>query len=501
MLKPILQLKNINKKISDFFSLKDISFELNKGEVHVLMGENGSGKSSLINIIWGAYSKDSGTIFLDGTPVEIHSPVDAKKLGISIIHQEPCLFEHFSVAENIYLDNKPYSNKTLKIINWGKMYADCQQLFKKLGFPLNSKTMVKNLGIAQKRLVEIAKACMSNARIIIMDEPTSSLTDSESALLFNIIRELKKSGVSIIYISHRLEDIQQIGDRVTVIREGRIIGTQSINSINTDSIIHMMTGIELKERYPKLNIKLGREVFSVANLQSDNILKGISLSLRRREIIGITGLVGSGRTKIANCIFGLDKIDTGEIRIENVPLDIKSPADAIRAGIGYVTEDRNAGGLFMYLNIPENMTATNLSKISNKFFIDRTKENSIAETLVAKLGIKTGVLNNKAAYLSSGNQQKLVLAKWIVSGAKIFLFDEPTRGIDIASKVDVYNLMNEMVIKGASIILISSDVDEVIGMCDRILILYDGKVSAVIPRNEATREKILFYATGGKQNA
>jgi len=498
MVEPVLKLENINKKVSDFFALKDISLDLYKGEVHVLIGENGSGKTSLMNVIVGAYTKDSGRILIDGKPVNISSPTDAKKLGITMIHHDSLLFEHFTVAENIYIDNKPYLNKSLKLINWGKMHSDCQQLFNRLGFSLNSKDIVKNLSLAQKQLVEIARAYISKARIIIMDEPTSSLADSESLLLFSIIKELKKAGVSILYISHRLEEIKQIGDRITVIRDGEIIGTQDIRNMNVNNIIHMMTGMELKERYPKLSVKLGKEVLRVENLNSGDTLKSISFSLRRREILGVTGLVGSGRTKIAKCIFGLDKIDSGEIFLENSKIDIKSPSDAIRAGIGYVTEDRKTEGLFMYLNIPENITAANTSKISNHFLIDKGEKVNIAGAYVDRLRIKIGTIRDKAAYLSSGNQQKVVLARWIMSRAKIFILDEPTRGIDIPSKVDVYNIMNEMVAKGASIILISSDVDEIIGMCDRIMILYDGRIAAVIPRSEATQEKILFYATGGK---
>lgn len=497
----VLKLENINKKVSEFFALKGISLELHKGEIHALIGENGSGKSSLMNIIGGTYTKDSGNIYIDGNSVNINSPTDAKKLGITMIHQDSSLFEHFTVAENIYIDNKPYLNKSIKIINWSKMYLDCQRLFEKLGFSLNSKDIVKNLSLAQKQLVEIARAYISNARIIIMDEPTSSLTDSESTLLFNIIKELKKTGVSILYISHRLEEIKQIGDRITVIRDGEIIGTQDIRNMDVDNIIHMMTGMELKERYPKLSVKLGQEVLRVTDLYSDHTLKGISFSLRRREILGVAGLVGSGRTKIAKCIFGLDKIDAGEIYIENAKVDIKSPADAINAGIGYVTEDRSTEGLFMYLNVPENITAPSISKITKRFLINRVKEKNIAGTYVNKLGIKIGTIKDKAAYLSGGNQQKVVLAKWIMSRTKIFILDEPTRGIDIPSKVDVYNLMNEMVAKGASIILISSDVDEIIGMCDRVMILYDGQIAAIIPRNKATQEKILFYATGGKTSS
>lgn len=498
MFSPALQLLNIHKKLSDFFQLDNISLDFYKGEVHVLMGENGSGKSSLMNIIWGSYTKDSGTILIEGNPAVINSPNDAKRLGIFMIHQNSSLFPQFTVAENIYMDNKPYTNKALKIIDWGKMYADCQQLFAALGFTLNSRSLVKDLNIAQRQLVEICRAYVSNAKILIMDEPTSSLTETEFGLLYNIIQQLKGSGITIIYISHKLEEIKRIGDRITVIREGRIIGTQAVKDIDDNSIFHMMTGMELMERYPKLSVKTGREILKVTNLYSGNSLKNINITLRKREILGIIGLVGSGRTKIAKCIFGLDKIDEGSIYVHGKRVNLNSPSDAIAAGIGYVTEDRTEEGLFMNLNIPANITAPNISKVSDKFLVHRDIERSIAVSFIDKLNIKIGSINNKVVHLSGGNQQKVILAKWIMSKSRILILDEPTKGIDIASKVDVYNLMNEMVTKGVSIMLISSDVDEVIGMCDRIIVLYSGKIAAILNKSEATREKIMYFATCGK---
>lgn len=494
----VLKLKNINKVVSNFFSLKNINLELSSGEVHVLIGENGSGKSSLMNVIWGSYSKDSGDIYIDDTIVSINSPIDAKRQGIAIIHQNSFLFEHFTVSENIYIDNKPYSNKTLKLIDRNKMHANCQELFEKLGFSLNSRSLVKNLNMAQKQLVEICKAYISNSKILIMDEPTASLTENESALFFNIIKELKKSGVAILYISHKLEEISAIADKVSVIRNGEIIGTTQIGNMVTNNIIHMMTGMDLKERYPKLNTKIGKEVLNVVELNSSNTLKNINFTLKHQEILGITGLVGSGRTKIAKCIFGLDKIDSGEVYVEGKLVNIQSPKDAIPLGIGYVTEDRFSEGLFKYLNISENITAPNLSRVTDRYLIDKNIERKLTTNYVERLGIKVDSLNDKPAYLSGGNQQKVVLAKWIMSKSRILILDEPTKGIDIASKVDLYNVMNEMITKKVSIILISSDLDEVIGMCDRIMVLYDGQVAAILPKNMATREKLMFYATGGK---
>lgn len=498
---PVLKLENINKRLSDYFELKNINLELFEGEVHAIVGENGSGKSSLMNIISGSYSTDSGNIYLNGFPVIFNSSNDAKNLGIMMTHQEPSLFENFSIAENIYFDNNIFSGKFhFKTINRSKINDDCKRLFSKLGINLDSRKLVKQIGAGHKQLIQIAKAYVSNARIILMDEPTSSLTEAETSILFNIIWELKKTGVSVIYISHRIEELKLICDRITVIRDGEIIGTQNVSDIETFKLINMMTGLEIKDRYPKLNLKIGKDVLKVSGLSAGNTLKNINFSLGRREILGITGLVGSGRTKIAKSIFGDVKIDSGEICIDGNKVNIKSPLDAIKEGIGYVSEDRQIEGLFMYLKIFENISATSISRLSSKFIIDLDKEKDIVNNFVEKLGIKVGTIFNLADDLSGGNQQKVILAKWMMSKSKIFILDEPTRGIDIASKVDVYNVMNELVRKGASIILISSDINEIIGMCDRTMVLYGGKIAATIPRSEATQEKIMLYATGGKND-
>ena len=496
MKSPVLNLLNINKHLSDFFSLKDIYLDLYPGEVHVIMGENGSGKSSLMNVILGYYLKDSGSIYIDDELAYINSPIDAKKYGIAMIHQDSALFDHFTVAENIYIDNKPHTSNLLKIIDWGKLNLDCQKLFDKFDLKLNSKSLVKDLSIAQKQLVEICKAYVSDARIIIMDEPTSALTDSESSLLFKIIKELKKSQVSIFYISHKLEEIKKIGDRITILRGGKIIGTENIDSMNVDSIIKMMTGMELTERYPKLTVKLGREILRVSHLYANCTIKDINFTLRKREILGVIGLVGSGRSKIAKCLFGKDKVDSGDIFIDNKKVHMLSTRDAINSGIGCVTEDRVSEGLFMYMSVAENITSANTSKVTNWFLIDKNMERTLVKDYIDKLQIKTGNVYDKAAYLSGGNQEKVVLAKWIMSKSKILILDEPTKGIDIASKVDVYNVINELVTKDVAILLISSDVDEVLGMCDRIIVLYEGKIAAILPRKDATRKKIMFYATG-----
>lgn len=491
----ILKIENINKKLSEYFSVKNINIELNKSEVHAIVGENGSGKSSLMNVLCGIYTKDSGSIYIDGKLANIDSPSAAKKFGITIIHQESSLFEHISIAENIFINNMPYLNKKLKIVNFSKMHSDCKKLLNRLGLNISSKTLVRYLNPAQKQIVEIARAYASESKIIIMDEPTSSLGENESSMLFNIINELKSNGVSVFYITHKFEELKQICDRVSIMKDGKIIETKSIENIDISDIFHVIAGFELNKPYPKINFKLGKEVLKITKLNSGGFLKDISLSLRKREILGVTGLIGSGGTRIAEAIFGISKIDSGEIVINGTAKQITSPHDSIKSGIAYVTEDRVVKGIFPSLKIYENLSAASIPRVSNKFLINKKYEKEIAASYVDKLAIKTPTINDKVSHLSGGNQQKLVLAKWIMSKAKIFIFDEPTKGIDVASKIDVYNLMNELLQKGASIILISSDINELIGMCDRISVLSNGKIVDTLSKQSFSAEKILQLET------
>jgi ribose transport system ATP-binding protein len=488
-----LSLKNVNKKISNFFSLKDINIEFFSGEAHVIIGENASGKTSLMKIIAGYISKDSGKIYIEDKEVCITNPTVSKKHGISMIHQEFSLFNHFSVAENIYLESKKYSIKSLKIIDFESIYKECDKLFKKFNIPLNSRTKVKKLNVAQKQLVELAKAYIKKPNIIIMDEPSSSFTIEESKILFNIVNELKKLNSAIIFISHRIEDISAIGDRISIIRNGEIIFSSTTINLDEDKIINLMTGMDYSKRYPKLYLKRGREVLNIKNLYSGKTLKNINLKLHKNEILGITGLTGSGKSKIARCLFGIDKIKSGEIFIDKKKVLINSTLDSIKYKIGYLSEDKYKDSLFLYLNVPLNVTAPNIKRISNGYFINKLFETELTEDYIKKLDIKISNLDDKLAYLSGGNQQKIALSKWIMSRSKILILDEPTVGIDIAAKVDVYNIINELVTKGASIILISSDINEIVGMCDRVLVLFEGNISKVLSKEEMSRDKIIKY--------
>lgn len=493
-----LTLKGINKKFSDYFEFKDVNLDLKRGEVHALIGENGSGKSQLMNIIMGINKPDSGEIYLDGKAVNINSPVEAKKLGIYMMHQEPLLFDKFSIAENVFYNAMPYSIKHFKIINKLEMYKKAQKLLDEFNFNISSETTVKCLGLGQKQFIDILKAYVSDAKVIIMDEPSSALSENEVSTLFHIINKLKSKGTSILYISHRLSEIKEIGDRVTVIRRGKIMGTEEISKVDIKSVIHMMAGMDLSNRYPKLKIRAGRELIRVSNLNSTNLLKKISFCVKRREIIGITGLMGCGGSEIAKTIFGLSKISSGEIFINNRKVNISTPIDAIKNGIGFISENRSEEDIFMELKVSENITSLNINEFTDKsVLINLKKERNITNNYINKLSIKFKSADDKISKLSGGNQQKVILAKLLLSNRRLFLLDEPTRGIDVASKLDVYNLMNNVVLNGASVIFISSDVDELMGMCDKIMVLCDGSIAATLERDEFSEEKIMYYATGG----
>jgi ABC-type sugar transport system ATPase subunit len=492
-----ISLHQVTADVSDFFALREIDLELLPGHVHILMGENGSGKSSLINVITGNLPIRQGTISIEGKPVNIDSPGKAKDLGIAATYQFASLFQNLTVAENIYLDHLPRRKRWLHPIDWQQIFCDAEKLLDQLGFSIPVRTRVVNLNMAERQLIEIARAYVSNARIMVFDEPTSAFTDRETQMLFNIIAEFKKKQTAILYITHRMEEVRRIGDELTILRDGKITFSGNVHDLQAPAIINKMSGLSYRERYPKLKIALGEEVLRVENLNFQDVLHNIAFKLQRREILGITGLVGSGRTMIAKCIFGEKRPDQLNLYIDGKPVQINSPADAINQGIGFVSEDRYEDGLFTNLNIPINITSPSFALNEAKQLINKARESATAANYVRKLMIRTHSLFDKVTSLSGGNQQKVLLAKWIYSRADILILDEPTRGIDIASKVDLYNILNEMLRRDVSIILISSDIDEIVGMCDNILVLYGGEIAAVIPRSESSREKVMYYATGG----
>lgn len=488
----ILKMQKVCKTFPGVTALDNVNFELQKGEVHVLLGENGAGKSTLVKILSGAHEMTSGEIFLNDNKINIKSPKQALEYGISVIYQEFNLIPHLTVAENIFLGRET----TIKfgVIDQKSITKSSQKILNNLGVKIDSSSLVKDLGVAQQQMVEVAKALSIKSNILIMDEPTSALTENEIKELFVTINRLKSKGVSIIYISHRLEELFEIGDRVTVLRDGKYVGTREIGKTSKSELIRMMVNRDLKNQYPKLKAKIGEEVLRVENLNQKDGLQKINFSLHSGEILGVSGLMGSGRTELARAISGLDKFDSGKIYIKGNIEKIRSTRKAISLGIGFLTEDRKSQGLILNLSIKENISLPSLDRLSKNGIINIKKEGEAVKKYIKELRIKTPGVDQKVMYLSGGNQQKVVLAKWLCSKADIFIFDEPTRGIDVGSKVEIYNLMNQLVSEGVAILMISSELPEILGMTDRILVMNQNRISGRFDTIEATEEKIMNYA-------
>ncbi len=491
----VLEMKDIVKRYPGVLAVDHGQLTLRPGEVHCLVGENGAGKSTLMKVLAGAIPMDSGEILLSGEPVAITSPHHAQQLGISMIYQEFNLSPFLSVAENIFLGREPRLGKT-PFINWSKMYQDARDLLGRVRTRLDVRKPVNECSVAQQQIVEIAKALSFRAKVIVMDEPSATLTEHELKALFDLIRGLKEEGIGMVYISHRLEEIFEIGDRVTVMRDGQYIGTKPVSEVRRENIIHMMVGRELKDEFPKEHFDQGDEVLRAEGLSISGAFQDVSLSLHKGEIVGLTGLVGAGRTEVARAIFGADKIEAGQIYLDGKPVTVTSPQDAIRQGIGLLTEDRKSQGLVLGMTVRENTTMANLKELVKFIFVDRGRERKVTMKYVDDLRIKTPTVEQTTQNLSGGNQQKVVLAKWLFTGCRVLIFDEPTRGIDVGAKVEIYKLMNELVRNGVCILMISSELPEVLGMCDRILVMHEGRLAGELPRAEADQERIMRLATG-----
>ena len=492
--KVILQMRHISQRFPGVVALDDVQFDLQAGEVHVLLGENGAGKSTLVKILSGAYLRSSGQIFLDGEEIDLRTPRQAQALGISIIYQELNLVPQLSAAANIFLGREP--RLWAGLIDQKKMNRDAQALLDQLHTGIDARRRISMLSVAQQQMVEVAKALSMNARILIMDEPTSALTDQEIRELFALIRRLKAQGVAIIYISHRLEELFEIGDRVTILRDGKYIATRKLHEIDTSELIRLMVNRDLGDHYPKVPSPPGEELLRVDGLSRRGVLHDISLTLHRGEVVGVAGLLGSGRTELARAIFGADPIDAGKLFIKGHPVKINRPAAAIRNRIAYLSEDRKSQGLVLHLSIKDNICLPSLERFARLGWIRRNAEQEVAGAFVQKLRIRTPDVNQQVRYLSGGNQQKVVLSKWLCSQADILLFDEPTRGIDVGAKVEIYQLMNQLTADGAAILMISSDLPEMLGMSDRILVMCRGRLVAECATRNATQERILQYALG-----
>jgi ribose transport system ATP-binding protein len=487
-------MRHIGKTFPGVVALNDVHFDLRPGEVHILLGENGAGKSTLMKILSGAYQKSAGQIMLDGAEVDIKNPKHAQTLGISTIYQEFNLIPHLSVGENIFLGREPA--RLPGFIDQRAIFQQATHALNALGLALNPRKLVKELRVAEQQMVEVAKALSLDARILIMDEPTAALTEHEIKELFATIRSLKKKNVAIIYISHRMEELFEIGDRVTVLRDGCSVGTYDVPAISKSELIRLMVNRELTDLFPKEKVPRGPEVLRVEGLSTETGLKDISFSLHKGEVLGISGLLGAGRTELARAIFGLDKITSGTIYLEGAARKINSPRRAINEGIGFLTEDRKSQGLVLPLSVKENLCLSSVDKFSRWGVMNPKQEQQAGDRYVKELRIRTPSLNQKVVFLSGGNQQKVVLSKWLCSEAEIFIFDEPTRGVDVGAKTEIYQLMNRLTASGVAIIMISSELLEVLGMSDRILVMRAGRVTGEFTAAEATQERILQCALG-----
>ncbi len=490
-----LEMRDITKRFPGVLALDNAQLGLRSGEVHCLIGENGAGKSTMMKILAGAQPMDGGEILLDGEAVHIQSPHHAQELGVSMIYQEFNLSPFLSIAENIFLGREPRLGKS-PFIDWKRMYADAREVLGRIRVDLDVKRPVNELSVAQQQMVEIAKALSVDARIIVMDEPSATLTDHELEALFDLIQTLRRQDIGLIYISHRLEEVFRIGNRVTVMRDGQHVATEEVCDVDREGIIHMMVGRELKEEYPKEDFELGEERLRVEGLAREGAFEDVGLSLRSGEIVGLTGLVGAGRTEVARAIFGADRITAGQIYLDGEAIAVRTPQDAIRHGIGLLTEDRKNQGLVLGMSVRENTTLANLSELLKGPFVDRRKERGIARQYVEDLQIKTPSIEQVVQNLSGGNQQKVVLAKWLFTDSKVLIFDEPTRGIDVGAKAEIFKLMNALVRKGVAVLMISSELPEVLGMCDRILVMHEGRLAGELGREEASQEGIMRLATG-----
>ena len=491
----ILELRKINKAFPGVKALTDVELMLKKGEVLALVGENGAGKSTLMKILSGAYKKDSGSIIFDGKEVEIQSPIHSEELGIAIIYQELNLIQRITVAENVYLGRYPEHNG---VIQWKQMYEDSQKLINELGINIDVHKMLREMSLAEQQLIEIVKAVSTNAKVVIMDEPTSSLSQSETELLFDIIRKLKEKGTSIIFITHRLDEIYAVCDRMTILRDGCYIGSRDVKDVTKNEMIEMMIGRKLTNQYPSRESVIGETVLEVKNISDGGKrVKNVSFQAHSGEVLGFAGLVGAGRSETLKAVFGADKKAKGEIYMKGQRVNIRSPKDAIRYGIGFLPEERKKEGLVTDLAIVDNVLMVKPENAMHHGLFSMKKAEEICQKYIEELLIKTPSDQQKAKFLSGGNQQKVVVAKWLNCEPEIIILDEPTRGIDVNAKREIYNIIVKLAEQGKSIILISSEMSEIIGLCDRVNIMSEGRISGELSREELSQERIMKFATGG----
>ncbi len=485
----------ISKSFGVVRALSSVSFELREGEVHALVGENGAGKSTLIRIVTGALNPDAGTLRISGRAVTRHTPAQARALGIAAVYQQPTLFPHLTIAENIALSLE--GGGLWRTVNWRARAARARDLLARAGADLAPGRLVSTLTMPEQQLVEIAKAIGAEARVLILDEPTASLTGREVERLFRVIADLRGRGVGVVYISHRLEEIAAIADRVTVLRDGEAIATREVKEVTRAELIRLMAGREISAIFPKREVPIGDIVLELRRLGSRAAgIRDVTLAVRRGEILGLAGLVGSGRTQLAETLFGLTPPDSGQMLLAGQPVSPAAPADAIHLGIGYVPEDRRRHGVVLELPVAANTTLASLPSVTRRGMIDRRRERQLALGFVERLGIKTVSVDSETGTLSGGNQQKVALARWLATNPAVLILDEPTQGVDVGSKSEIHRLMVDLAAEGVAILMISSELPEILAMSDRIAVMHAGRVAGVLERREATEQRILALALG-----
>ena len=490
-----IEMKGIDKSFGTNQVLKNAGFLLKDGEVHALMGENGAGKSTLMKILTGVYTRDAGTVLVDGKEVVYKNPQEAEKAGIVFIYQELNVLFDLTVEENLFMGKE--ITKGFGVCDKKAMRKKAQEIMDRMGVNIPVTAQMSDLSVGQQQMVEICKALMVDAKVLIMDEPTAALTQSETEVLFEVIKSLRAKGVSIVYISHRMEEIFELCDRITVLRDGTYIDTKYIKDINMDDIVQMMIGRTIGERFPKRDVQIGKEVIRVEGLTSGKLFKKVNFSVKAGEVLGVSGLMGAGRTEIMQAIFGNIPVESGKIYIDGKEVTIKNPRQAIAAGIGFITEDRKTEGLLLEKSIAENIEIVNLKKVSKNSVISMAKQKALVKKGIEEFRIKCFGPDHECNNLSGGNQQKVVLAKWIYTDPKILILDEPTRGVDIGAKKEIYSVINDLAAKGVAVIMVSSELPEVLGMSDRIMVVHEGKVTGIVEASEVDQAKVMTLATGG----
>lgn len=496
---PRVEMLNVSKAFGGIQALDDVSLQVDAGRIHAVVGENGAGKSTLMKILSGAYHKDAGVIRIDGRDEKISSPAIGRRVGIGIIYQEFSLAPDVTVAENVYMNRM---SERFGVVPWKQLNRNADELIRGLGFTISPRRLVRTLSVAHQQVVEIAKALSENVKVLILDEPTAVLAPHETLKLFEVLRRLAEQDVAIIYISHRLNEVFEIAKTVTVLRDGKVSGRVEVEESNIDEVISLMIGRNLEAMFPSRKATIGDEVLRVERVRAGHRVNGVSFSVHKGEVLGIAGLVGSGRTETVRAIFGADRMDHGKVYLNASEVSLGSPGDAVRAGFGFVPEDRKGEGVVLAQSVRNNISLTRLRKVSNVLgIIDKRVENSIADRFVRALRVRCDSINARVYQLSGGNQQKVAVAKWFGLGKQLMIFDEPTRGVDVGAKTEIFRLINELAESGCGVVMISSEMIELIGMCDRVLVMHDGAVQGELEGDNLTEEAIMRLAIGRPESA